>query len=56
MDRDHFIVSVYDDQPGEIHKLLLQLPWEDVYDTLLERTESPERGMHALRALWQDRR
>ena len=35
-------------QPGEIHKLLLQLPWEDVfttnYDTLLERTESPERA------------
>ena len=32
-----------DHQPGPIHKLLLQLPWRDVfttnYDTLLERTE-----------------
>ena len=32
-----------DHQPGNIHNLLLQLPWKDVlttnYDTLLERTE-----------------
>jgi NAD-dependent SIR2 family protein deacetylase len=32
-----------DYQPGELHRLLLQLPWADVfttnYDTLLERTE-----------------
>ena len=32
-----------DHQPGDLHKLLLQLPWKDVfttnYDTLLERTE-----------------
>ncbi len=36
-----------DHQPGDIHKLLLQLPWKDVfttnYDTLLERTEVPGR-------------
>ena len=36
-----------DHQPGNIHKLLLQLPWKDVfttnYDTLLERTEVPGR-------------
>ena len=35
-------------QPGDIHKLLLQLPWKDVfttnYDTLLERAEIPERA------------
>ena len=35
-------------QPGEIHNLLLQLPWQDVfttnYDTLLERTEVPGRA------------
>ncbi len=35
-------------QPGDIHRLLLQLPWKDVfttnYDTLLERTEIPERA------------
>ena len=35
-------------QPGDIHRLLLQLPWKDVfttnYDTLLERTEVPERA------------
>ena len=32
-----------DHQPGDLHSLLLQLPWKDVfttnYDTLLERTE-----------------
>ena len=37
-----------DHQPGDIHRLLLQLPWKDVfttnYDTLLERTEIPERA------------
>ena len=36
-----------DHQPGELHRLLLQLPWKDVfttnYDTLLERTEVHER-------------
>ena len=35
-------------QPGDLHTLLLQLPWKDVfttnYDTLLERTEMPERA------------
>ena len=35
-------------QPGNIHSLLLQLPWKDVYttnyDTLLERTEVPGRA------------
>lgn len=35
-------------QPGALHTLLLQLPWKDVfttnYDTLLERTEMPERA------------
>ena len=34
-----------DHGPGDIHKLFLQLPWQDVfttnYDTLLERTETP---------------
>ena len=34
-------------QPGDIHSLLMRLPWKDVfttnYDTLLERTEIPER-------------
>jgi hypothetical protein len=37
-------------QPGRIHRLLLQLPWVDVfttnYDTLLERTEIFERRYH----------
>ena len=36
-----------DHQPGDLHRLLLQLPWKDVfttnYDTLLERTEVPGR-------------
>ena len=36
-----------DHQPGDLHGLLLQLPWKDVfttnYDTLLERTEVPGR-------------
>lgn len=36
-----------DHQPGNLHKLLLQLPWKDVfttnYDTLLERTEVDRR-------------
>jgi hypothetical protein len=36
-----------DYQPGRIHRLLLKLPWADVfttnYDTLLERTEVPGR-------------
>ena len=36
-----------DHQPGNIHNLLLQLPWKEVfttnYDTLLERTEVPGR-------------
>ena len=35
-------------QPGNIHRLLLQLPWRDIYttnyDTLLERTYVPERA------------
>ena len=41
--------SIPDDshKPGEIHQLLLKLPWNDVfttnYDTLLERTEVAER-------------
>ena len=37
-----------DHQPGNIHTLLLQLPWKDVfttnYDTLLERTGVPGRA------------
>ena len=37
-------------EPGEIHRLLLQLPWKDVfttnYDTLLERTEFTEKAYH----------
>ena len=37
-----------DHQPGDVHSLLLQLPWKDVfttnYDTLLERTEVPGRA------------
>jgi hypothetical protein len=37
-----------DHVPGKLHKLLLQLPWSDVfttnYDTLLERTEVDERA------------
>lgn len=37
-----------DYEPGDLHTLLLQLPWKDVfttnYDTLLERTEMPERA------------
>ena len=36
-----------DHQPGDLHHLLLKLPWKDVfttdYDTLLERTEVPGR-------------
>jgi hypothetical protein len=36
-----------DHQPGRLHKLLLELPWADVfttnYDTLLERTDVPGR-------------
>lgn len=46
---DSFLLrSIPDDdhQPGNIHKLLLTLPWKDVfttnYDTLLERTYVPE--------------
>ena len=39
-----------DHQPGRLHRLLLQLPWADVfttnYDTLLERTEIPGRTYH----------
>ena len=39
-------------QPGEIHSLLLQLPWKDVfttnYDTLLERTEVPGRAYQSV--------
>ena len=35
-------------EPGDIHRLLLQLPWKDVfttnYDTLLERTEFTEKA------------
>jgi len=37
-------------RPGDLHKLLLQLPWTDVfttnYDTLLERTELSERSYY----------
>ena len=37
-----------DHAPGQIHSLLLQLPWNDVfttnYDTLLERTDVPGRA------------
>ena len=44
-----------DHQPGEMHKLLLQLPWKDVfttnYDTLLERTEVPGRAYQAVAAV-----
>ena len=36
----------FDHEPGDIHRLFLQLPWQDVfttnYDTLLERTETPQ--------------
>src|ERR1022692_14062 len=39
-----------DHQPGRLHRLLMQLPWADVfttnYDTLLERTEIPGRTYH----------
>lgn len=39
-------------QPGDLHTLLLQLPWKDVfttnYDTLLERTEIPERAYQSV--------
>ncbi len=39
----HTRIPDTDHQPGDLHKLLLQLPWKDVfttnYDTLLERTE-----------------
>ena len=42
-------------QPGEIHSLLLQLPWKDVfttnYDTLLERTEVPGRAYQPVTAV-----
>ena len=35
-------------QPGKLHRLLLELPWKDVfttnYDTLLERTEVSDRA------------
>lgn len=35
-------------QPGDVHRLLLEIPWNDVYttnyDTLLERTEVPGRA------------
>ena len=38
-----------DHQPGDLHSLLLQLPWKDVfttnYDTLLERTEVPRKSI-----------
>ena len=41
-----------DHQPGDMHRLLLQLPWKDVfttnYDTLLERTEVPGRAYQAV--------
>ena len=40
-----------DHQPGDLHSLLLQLPWKDVfttnYDTLIERTEVPGRAYQA---------
>jgi len=41
---NHLLESIDDSsyQPGELHKLLLSLPWSDIfttnYDTLLERT------------------
>ena len=39
-------------EPGEIHRLLLQLPWKDAfttnYDTLLERTEFTEKAYHVV--------
>ena len=39
-----------DHKPGKLHRLLLRLPWADVfttnYDTLLERTEIFERKYH----------
>ena len=41
-----------DHQPGDMHRLLLQLPWKDVfttnYDTLLERAEVPGRAYQAV--------
>lgn len=44
-----------DHQPGDMHKLLLQLPWKDVfttnYDTLLERTAVPGRAYEAVAAV-----
>lgn len=37
-----------DHQPGSLHRILMELPWSDVfttnYDTLLERTEVPGRS------------
>lgn len=37
-----------DHQPGSLHRMLMELPWSDVfttnYDTLLERTEVPGRS------------
>ncbi|CAN5782393.1 hypothetical protein BH09VER1_BH09VER1_17890 [soil metagenome] len=48
---DHLILEKNPDafhRPGRLHKLLLQLPWVDVfttnYDTLLERTEVSNRA------------
>lgn len=39
-------------QPGKLHRLLLQLPWVDVfttnYDTLLEKTELDQRAYHVV--------
>lgn len=47
---DHFLLNSIpndDHQPGNLHKLLLDIPWKDVfttnYDTLLERTYIPGR-------------
>ena len=44
-----------DHEPGEIHKLLLSLPWKDVfttnYDRLLERTYVPERPYQVVRSV-----
>lgn len=48
---DFFIKSRIPDsshQPGDVHRLLLEIPWNDVYttnyDTLLERTDVPGRA------------
>ena len=44
-----------DHQPGDIHKLLLTLPWKDVfttnYDTLLERAYVPERPYQTVQTI-----